>query len=198
MAKGGRTNKIITIGLAIVICIAIAVFIFVNIPQEEQKEQESKLKGYVNIIFGEQIYNYTINDLIKLDSFTGTGSYIKTGWLPEIVIDGPFNYTGVEITSLLNNFENLPETYNITIKASDGKDTNYSYNEIMGNVEVYNDSGNVTRVGGVSMILAYMQDGEYITDPEEGPLRIAFLDTNSITSSKLWTKLVISIEVIQN
>ncbi len=198
MPKGERSNKIISVALAIVICIAIAVIIFVNLPQQEQEAEDGKLKGYVNIIYGEQTYNYTINDLIKLDSFTGIGSFIKLGWLPQIVIDGPFNYTGIEITSLLNKFENLPDSYNITVKASDGRVTNYSYSEIIGNVELYNNSGNVTGNGGVSMILAYMQDGEYITDSDEGPLRIAFLDNDSITSSKLWTKMVISIEVIGN
>jgi hypothetical protein len=201
MPKEEKSNRIITIGLVIVICIAIVVLIYVNLPKEEkQEEQDSKLKGYVNIIYGEQNYNYSMSNLIKLDSFNGTGSFIKLGWLPDIVIDGPFNYTGVKITSLLNKIENLPESYNITVKASDDKTKNYNftYSEIIGDVNVYNNSGNITGTGGVTMVLAYMQDGEYITDTKEGPLRIAFLDNGSITSSRLWTKMVISIEVIED
>ena len=64
MPKGERSNRIITIALVIVICIAILVLIYVNLPQEEkekQDEQDSKLKGYVNIFYGAQNYNYSMS-----------------------------------------------------------------------------------------------------------------------------------------
>jgi hypothetical protein len=131
-----------------------------------------------------------------MDLFEGSGSYIKLGWLPDVVIDGPFNYSGVEITKLLEKIEDLPDQYNITVTAIDGRESNYSYDEIMGNVDIYNNSGNITSSSGVTMILAYKHDGEYIKDPDEGPLRIAFVDDGLITSSKLWTKLVETIEII--
>jgi len=195
MAEGENKNKIITVGLVIVICFAIAVLVYINLPEQEKEEQETELKGYVNVIYDEQSYNFTLNDLIKMDLVEGAGSYIKLGWLPEIVIDGPFNYSGVDITTLLGNIEDLPDQYNITVTASDGRESTYSYEEIMGNVDIYNNAGNITGSGGVKMILAYKNDGEYINDPEEGPLRIAFVDDGSITSSRLWTKLVVSIEI---
>ena len=50
------------------------------------------------------------------------------------------------------------------------------------------------------MILAYKEDGEYYSeiDPENviGPLRVAFVDDNVITSSNLLSKMVVSIDVI--
>ena len=195
MPKGKSVNKTISVGLIIVIFFAIAVIVYVNLPEQEKEENETELNGYVNIIYEDQTYNFTLNDLIKMDSKEGSGSYIKLGWLPDIVIEGPFNYSGIEISTLLDKIENLPDTYNISIKASDGRNSTYSFNELMGNVDIYNNSGNITGNSGVTMILAYKQDGEYIIDPDEGPLRIAFIDDGSITSSKLWTKIVVAIEV---
>jgi hypothetical protein len=195
MAEGESKNKILTLGLVIVIFFAIAVIVYVNLPEKENEKQETKLNGYVNVIYKDQIFNFTLNDLIKMDSVEGSGSYIKLGWLPDIVIEGPFNYSGIEISTLFENIENLPKTYNITVRASDGRDSSFSYNDIMGNVDIYNNSGNITGNGGVSMIVAYKHDGEYITNTDEGPLRIAFIDDGSITSSNLWTKMVESIEI---
>ena len=195
MTEGESKNKIITVGLVIVIFFAIAVLVYVNLPEQENEDQETELRGYVNVIYDEQSYNFSLNDLIKMDLIEGTGNYIKLGWLPEIVIDGPFNYSGVDMTTILGKIEDLPDQYNITVTASDGRESIYSYEEIIGNVDIYNKTGNITGNGGVKMILAFKHDGEYIEDPEEGPLRIAFVDDGSITSSRLWTKLVVSIEI---
>jgi hypothetical protein len=195
MTEGESKNKIITVGLVIVIFFAIAVLVYVNLPEQENEDQETELRGYVNVIYDDQSYNFSLNDLIKMDLVEGTGNYIKLGWLPEIVIDGPFNYSGVDMTTILGKIEDLPDQYNITVTASDGKESIYSYEEIIGNVDIYNNTGNITGNGGVKMILAFKHDGEYIEDPEEGPIRIAFVDDGSITSSRLWTKLVVSIEI---
>lgn len=195
MTEGESKNKIITVGLVIVIFFAIAVLVYVNLPEQENEDQETELRGYVNVIYDDQSYNFSLNDLIKMDLIEGTGNYIKLGWLPEIVIDGPFNYSGVDMTTILGKIEDLPDQYNITVTASDGRESIYSYEEIIGNVDIYNKTGNITGNGGVKMILAFKHDGEYIEDPEEGPLRIAFVDDGSITSSRLWTKLVVSIEI---
>jgi hypothetical protein len=65
----------------------------------------------------------------------------------------------------------------------------------MGSVEIYNETGNITANSGAIMILAYMQNGEYISE-QDGPLRIVFVNSNAITNSRLWAKLVVSIEIM--
>ena len=46
------------------------------------------------------------------------------------------------------------------------------------------------------MILAYEKNGNPLSEDEGGPLRIAFVsDNNYLTSSSLWIKNVVSIEV---
>ena len=67
---------------------------------------------------------------------------------------------------------------------------------IDGNVDIYDEKGNILPNETAVMILAYKENGEYFSDNETGPLRVAFVDNNYITSSSLWSKRVVSIEVI--
>jgi hypothetical protein len=203
MVKGEATNKILTLVFAIVIIIAAITLIYVNLPEEGTKEETDKTNDEVNTTkvlsfsYKDEQINYTLPDLEDLEEYTASGSYIKTGWLPTVVINGPYNYTGVRFTTLINQFNNLPDNYNITVESSDEWISTYTYNETQGNVEIYNDTGNITGVGGATMLLAYKEDGEYLTNETDGPLRIVFVGENTITSSKLWAKWVISIEIIE-
>ena len=186
--------KMSIFALIIIIIITFAIGC-TEINNNEQKQEPPIL---LTIKYDDFQINYTLNDIESFPKIEGSGYYIKVGWLPEIKIDGPLNYTGVEITSLFEDIENLPEIYKIEITSSDGWISNFSYNEILGNVDIYNESGNITNNGEVSMILAYMKDGKYINKSDGGPLRIAFIDEGAITSSNLWIKMVVSIEIISS
>jgi hypothetical protein len=97
---------------------------------------------------------------------------------------------------------NLSDNYSIIIYSSDGINTTYNYSVIQGNINIYNSTNpeNDTPIshGGVTMILAYKKDGEYLDEELDGNLKIAFIneDEGLITSSKLWAKFVTSIEII--
>jgi hypothetical protein len=73
-------------------------------------------------------------------------------------------------------------------------------NETLGYVDVYNETGDIISDETAVMILAYKEDGSYYSeidpDNEIGPLRIAFVGDNIITSSSLWSKMVVSIKII--
>jgi len=74
-------------------------------------------------------------------------------------------------------------------------------NESMGEVEVYNENGNITEDETAEMIVAYKENGEYYSeiepDNEVGPLRIAFVGEDTpITSSSLWAKMITTIDII--
>jgi len=129
------------------------------------------------------------------ESYSGYGGIIKPGWFPDIVVEGPFNYTGVKISTLLEEFPDLPDSYNITVTSSDDRTNEYNFSQINGNVGVYNGTSNESyTTGGVTMILAYKKEGEYL-DETEGPLRIVFINDGEFTSSKLWAKFIVSIEI---
>ena len=200
MADKKDRNKIITIMLAIIILAAIFTIIYVNLPQEEEtndKKTNGEKQNIFTITYRDEVINYTIEDLEKLEEIIGTGTYIKTGWLPDVALEGPFNFTGIKVNTILNQIVNLPNNYTVNITSSDGWTTNFNQSTIDGQVSIYNESGNITQTGGVTMILAYKQEGEYLSESDDGPLRIAFINSDKITSSKLWAKWVVSFEIIE-
>ncbi len=195
-----KKNKIITIVLSIIILIAIFTIIYVNLPEEKDTKDKTTNKDtetIFTITFGDEVTNYTLQDLEIFESFIGKGMLIRIGWLPEVKLEGPFNFTGIKVDTIINQFDNLPNNYTVSVYSSDGKTTDYNKSTINGQVKIYNESGNITQTGGVTMILAHKKDGAYLTDPDKGPLRIAFINDGKITSSKLWAKMVVSIEIIE-
>jgi len=196
MAEG--KNKTIGIVLAVIILIAIFTIIYVNLPKEvDEKNTNGETETVLLFTFGDQTINYTLQDLEALEEFTGKGTFIKYGALPNIFLEGPTNFTGIRANTLLDQIDNLPNNYSIVVYSSDDWTTEYNKSVINGQVGIYNESGNITEKGGVLMLFAYKKEGEYITDPEEGPLRIAFINDGKITSSKLWAKMVVSVELIK-
>ena len=95
---------------------------------------------------------------------------------------------------------NIPNEYIINVISEDGWNNTFTKNETQGFVEVYNSYGELITNNDVTMIIAYKENNMYYSkiDPEKnvGPLRIAFIGNDVITSSNLWAKMVVTIEVI--
>ena len=181
------------------------IFITITIGCIENNEtpngQDEESSVLLTVIFDDYQANYTLQNIEVLDSYSGTGGYIKTKLLPDsIVISDIINYTGVRITSLLEVIPNLPDNYNLRVISDDEWTVNYTMNETHGYVDVYNEKGDIISNETAVMILAYKEDGSYYSeiDPENeiGPLRIAYVGNNVITSSSLWSKMIVSIEII--
>ena len=185
--------------LVLIMIIAVTVGCIEN--NEKPNGQEWEPSVLLTITFDDYQTNYTLENIETLESYSGTGGYIKTKLLPEsVVISDIHEYTGVRITTLLDEIPNLPDNYDISVISKDGWTATYTMNETFGYVDVYNETGNITSTVTAVMILAYKEDGSYYSeiDPENeiGPLRIAFVGDNVITSSSLWSKMVVSIEII--
>lgn len=206
----GKNNKIITILLATVITIAAIAIIYVNLPDDDTSSDDDTNDDTNNddenppatIIFtatyDDEIISYTLEELEALSSQSGSGSYVKTQLLPDsVVIKGPYSYTGVKVTTILEEFTSLPTNYNITVTATDGWTSTLTKDQAYGKVDIYNETGNVTATTGATMILAYNEDGEYITDEEVGPLRIAIIGEDIVTASDLWSKMVEAFEITE-
>lgn len=161
---------------------------------ETNNEQNSGSSVVLSVIFGDYQVNYTLEDIEALDSYNDTATMIKVGWLPDVVTEGPNEFTGVKISTILDEIENLPENYSIKAYSSDGETTDYTKDNITGNVDIYNASGTIIGNNGSTMILAYKINGEYFEE-DTGPIRIVFCNEN-YTASNLWAKMVVSIEII--
>lgn len=204
-------KKLITITLAIVICIAAIVVLYVNLPQDQNTNDDNTNEEPVvllTVTYGDEQSEYTLEELEDFSSTTGFGRYIKSKALKQgtVIIEPDLNgpaweFTGVEISTLVDQFENLPDNYNITVTASDDWTSGYTKDNVTGAIDIYNETGAITATSGATMILAYKEDGSYYSeidpDNEVGPLRIAFVGEDVITLSSLWSKMVVSIEVVE-
>ncbi len=138
---------------------------------------------------GEQI-EYSLDDLKEIPQLTASGGRLKVNG--DVI--GPYEYTGVSILTLASEFENLPISFDMVSISDDGYVMKYTYDEINGDITVYNQEGNAQGVGGVEMILAYEEDGEPLS--HGGPLRIAYVNDGLITDAFFWSKYIEEIEFV--
>ncbi|RLF44518.1 MAG: hypothetical protein DRN09_03135 [Thermoplasmata archaeon] len=183
-----------TVVFIIILIAAIGAYIYVSLPKSEKMiTQEKQGTSYVlTVRYGDEVKNYTLDDLKSMPSIPGYGGYVKKN----NVTVGPNLYRGVPLEYILQEFS-LPENYSITVIASDGYEKDYSMDMIKGKVDIYNESGNYIGVGNLTMILAYEKDGSALGE-DEGPLRVAFVSEDGyLTPSNLWVRNVVSIEIVE-
>jgi hypothetical protein len=188
--------------LVIVVLIAIGAIIYVNLPSKNKSKSDNLVSNPIlTIKYNDTEFVYSLSSLIQLEQYSGSGRYIKTKLLPDnIVLGDVYNFTGIRVQILLENFDNLPTNYTLNVTASDGYATIYSRNDVWGYVDVYDENGTIKDNQSAVMLLSYMEDGEYYTeiDPnnEFGPFRIVYIGDNvPITSSALWSKMVTFIQI---
>jgi hypothetical protein len=158
-----------------------------------QNSTNTPQETLLTITVGSQTYNYTMDDLTALGTYTGQGSYInKKG-----TITGPYNYTGVTMSALLNSLPSVPANFTLHALASDNYSVNYSISDLNGHVALFNDTGAEMGMGNLIMLIAYEQDGVLLNETTKGPLRIAFVNSSPfLTNSGLWLSSLVRIEVI--
>jgi hypothetical protein len=182
------------LGISIIGVVVIASFgILLYFQQGEANESEVVLT--VNI--GSASNNYTMGDLIEMPNVTASTGFVKTGTNPYVIVE-PSNWTGISLLYLLNQTGNLPANYSLRILSSDGYITYFTRAEVLGSVEAYNSSTAVP-IGfrNFTMILAYMQDFQFLTNETGGPLRLALLPNGEyISAGHSWPKYVREISVI--
>lgn len=133
---------------------------------------------------------------MRVEEYTGRGGYrTQKGF------SGFGNWSGVKVTTLINTIQSIPNQYSLRAFSQEGYNMNYSYSTIIGNIDIYNpnnesDSNPIGKVNR-TMVLAYQYEGKWLNTSNDGNLRIVFLDEQgSITDSKIWMKMVVSIRII--
>ncbi|MCX6671588.1 MAG: hypothetical protein NTX92_06685 [Euryarchaeota archaeon] len=194
-----KTNKIISAVVAITIIIAIAVLIYVNLPKPTEKTNDNTddhktIPPTLTLIYDDEQKNFTFGEIERLESYTAKGGYRNSIG----VIKGVGNYTGVNITTLVNTLQPVPYRYTLQVFSEDGKNMSYNYSTIIGQVPIYNpENGSAIGTGNMTLVLAYQFEGDWLNESSDGKLRIVFLDNQGfITESKYWMKMVTSIRVI--
>ena len=198
-----KQTQYITIILAAIIIIAIGVVVYTNLPEDTNEENDQPDEGEdtykLTVVYDGEETSYTIDELKEFDTMTGYGGF-RTSF-PSI--KGQANYTGVIITSMVENIAEDIGNYSLKVVANeDGMIENqtYNYSVIQGNVNVYNASNasEIIDMDGVTMILCYQENGEPLDTSDDGTIKIAFINSEEekITPAFLWWKFVESIEII--
>ncbi len=208
MAEEKINNKIITAILAIFIIIAAVIILYVNLPEEtstndnDNQENQTEDTIYLTVSYGDEETTYTLDELESLDIITGFGGY-RTSFP---VIKGQGTYTGVPVTTLVELSAGIISNYTLKVFSDEGgtiENITYDYGAVQGNVDIYNstNASDETPIsnGGVTMIVCYQKDGEYLDESSDGKLKIAFVnqDEELITASSYWWKYVYLIEIIE-
>jgi hypothetical protein len=201
-------NTLLTIALIIIIILSIIIVVYTtfttptnedthdNIDQQTETPPTKEAPPVLTIRHQDDAIVYTQAQLKNMPSIRGYGGY-RTSFP---IIKGQGNYTGIPITYLLKPMTQNLTTYIITIYAEDGYTTNYTYEEIQGNILLYDwtnaSNAEPIAIGGVTMILAYQFEDQPLDVEIDGRFKIAFINgTDTVTSSKYWAKFVTEIEI---
>ncbi len=154
------------------------------------------VSNVVRIEILKNLYNstYSVSEttLRTLSSITGEGGYKKKSG--DII--GPFNFTGVAFSVLLQQFTAVPDDYVLIVRSSDGYTSEYTKAVVEGELSGYTPSGDPLDSINSTMIIAYEQNGNPIVDG--GPLMIAFLNEDgNLTDGFRWAKDVVSITILE-
>jgi len=209
-------SLIITVTLAALIIVSASIFIYVTYidqpsptngtgdgiddnPAGNQSSTDHDLVS-LSLFYNGSMWNFTLSEIEQLQTITGTGRYIKTKLFPDVVLGDVYNYTGIQISTLVDQIPIALESYSISATARDNYTKDYSMNESSGIVDIYDMNGSILLNETAVMIIAFQENDTIYADHIEfddiGPFRIAFIGENhTITSSGLWVKQVKSIEI---
>ena len=138
---------------------------------------------------------YSVSETLlrTLPSITGEGGYKKKDGGPII---GPYNFTGVAFSILLQEFSTVPNDYVLIARSSDGYTIEYTKAVVEGELSGYTPSGDLLDSINSTMVLAYEMDGNPISDG--GPLKIVFLNEDgNLTDGFRWAKDVVNITILE-
>ncbi|TFH00726.1 MAG: hypothetical protein E4H14_19330 [Candidatus Thorarchaeota archaeon] len=131
--------------------------------------------------------------LRTLPNVTGEGGYLKKDG---ITIVGPFNYTGVPFSVLLQQFSTIPDDYIIKSLSGDAYTNEYTKSVVEGELSGYTPTRDPLTSINSTMVLAYEENGTAIVDG--GPLKIVFLNEDgNLTDGFRWAKDVVSLTILE-
>lgn len=178
---------------AIMIIVVASLVIVVLLQPQTPSDQDVVLT--VNV--SDSSTNYTLSDLSTLPCITGSAGFVKTGTTPYVIVP-PSNWTGVPLAQLLARTGSLPMNYSLQISSGDGYVTYFTMEEVEGSIDAYNSStAESIGIRNFTIVLAYKQNGELMSNETGGPLRLIMLpDGDYFSAGHSWPKYVCEISVI--
>ncbi|HXX59509.1 MAG TPA: hypothetical protein VEI27_02390 [Dehalococcoidales bacterium] len=145
---------------------------------------------------GSSSKTYSLADLKALPAVSGyAGQLGKNN-----TVNGPYQYAGVALSSLLNAVGGISAGNSVKVTASDGYSQVMSYQQLTNNSFTLFDSATGQEATTSDMtpvvFLAYSKDGAAL-DQSTGPLQLGIMTCqNRVTQGQQWVKMVVKIEVV--
>ena len=180
-----RARKIV----GIVLCTILLVPILTTIVQGNEKWNVT--------LVGNETKVYNLTEIKAMPSYENGGAFIRTTG----AVVGPHNYTGVNMTYLMDLAGGINSSQSLKVSASDGYSITFTYDQVMGNITTYNEKGEpIGWSEPITMMLAYAEDGDLLETIYGGPLRITYVGDECdgqypITDGHFWIKWVTEIGI---
>jgi hypothetical protein len=133
------------------------------------------------------------SDIGNLTSITAVGGYKnKIG-----KITGPYNYTGVPLTTLFGLIGGIKQNDLLIVTASDGYSMTLNYSQVNGDFVTYDPKTGNPEAHNQSLIpmIAYFKNGANLSS-SEGPLRLAIVGPEGLlTTSSYWVSMVVKLDL---
>ena len=147
-------------------------------------------------VFGEN-KSFSWSQILRLPSIQGIAGFKKsTG-----TIEGPFTYTGLNLTFLFSALFNINQNFAIDVFSSDGYRITLTSKQVLGDVPIYDEFGIQIGHGSkenLSLVLGYYENNALITSV--GPFRLMFLGKDGLipfTDGHFWAKFVSFINITE-
>lgn len=146
----------------------------VEAPVETEVEQPEILETVLELVKGDEVIYFTMDQLKALPAVEGLGGIMSsTG-----KITAPVMHKGVLVSTLLEEIGGITEENSVEIVAEDGYSITYSPNQILeGDYITYDVSSGdeIDKIGTLQTIIAYERDGQPLNSDSDGNLRLVMV-----------------------
>lgn len=162
----------------IIVTVIMVALVIAIIPLYPLVHVTSAPSGYLQITGNvDRTLNMTVNEIEAMPSTTVRATLVSSDTPSD---DGTFNYTGVTLWSLLQHAGVPSNATYVVVYGSDGYQADLTIKEIENNPKI---------------IVAYMQDGQYMQPESKGGLGPLRLIVSTDTYAQRWVYWVVEIQV---
>lgn len=195
-AKNKFNKKLLAIAVIIIVVVAVGISWLVYTQSSNNPKSNVVLPALNLTLIGANGQQKTLDssELAALKSYTATGGYVNEKNATYVG-----NFTGVPILTLLNLVGGITNGENVTVTASDGYQTTFTYQQVQGQgLNTYDPTTRavVQPSQSLTVIVAYYCNGTSLSS-DKGPLTVAIVGPQGLfTNGFWWAYYLVKIEIV--
>jgi hypothetical protein len=196
-AKSKFNKKLLAIAVIIIVVVAVVASWQIYLQSSNATKSKVILPALNLTLIGANGQKKILNsgELAAFQSYTATGGYINDKKNTTYV----GNFTGVPFLTLLNLVGGITSSENVTVTASDGYQTTFTYQQVQGQgIKTYDPTTRAVAQPSqpLTVMVAYYCNGTSLPSGT-GPLSVAVVGHQGLlTNGFWWAYLLVKIQVI--